>query len=206
MDISKIRDIIEDVDVSSLGIKEEYSVLIPLIEIDDELNIIYELRSKKMGTQPGEVSFPGGGREGNESYLDTAIRETCEELNINRENIEVFGEIDSLVSMVGIKIHCFVGQIVGLNIEDIKPNENEVDHIFTIPLDFFYDNEPRIYNINFKKNLDDDFPFDLIPNGKDYNWRETKDSEVFYNHPIYNLWGFTARMTHNFINILKNNY
>ena len=36
------------------------SVLIPLVEIDDELHIVFQVRSSTLNTQPNEVSFPGG--------------------------------------------------------------------------------------------------------------------------------------------------
>lgn len=205
MDIKEIKEIIKRANVSALGVKREYSVLIPIMKINGELNIIYELRAKDMPTQPGEVSFPGGARENNESFLETAIRETCEELNISEENIEIFGEIDSLISTSGVKIHCFVGEIININFENIKPNPKEVDHIFPIAIDYLMENEPKTYSIRLNRTMAEDFPFHLIPNGENYKWREHRYDEVFYKHTDYKLWGFTARMTHNFINILKNN-
>ena len=64
-----------------LGIEKDFSVLLPLIKVKDELHILYEVRSKNLDTQPGEISFPGGMVENGETYKDAAVRETIEELN-----------------------------------------------------------------------------------------------------------------------------
>lgn len=126
-----------------------------------------------------------------------------EELNIKRDNISIIGELDYLVSYANITIHCFLGTISGINVDNIVPNHDEVDHIFTVPLDFFLNNEPDIYYLDLKTVLNDEFPYNLIPNGRDYNWRSGKHSVMFYHYKDYVIWGFTARMTKNFIDIIK---
>lgn len=62
------------------------AVLIPLIENQGQWEVIYELRAMDMKTQPGEVSFPGGGLEPKETFMKAAIRETVEELKIKEDN------------------------------------------------------------------------------------------------------------------------
>lgn len=202
MIIKDIEEKIKNRPVNPLGVKNKYAVLIPLINIEGEWKILYELRAKDMGSQPGEISFPGGGVEVGETYEDAAIRETVEELGISAENIKILGEIDYLVSNSTI-IHCFVGQIFGINVEDMKPNPAEVDHIFTVPLDFFIEEEPDVYTIEFQRNIAREFPYNLIPNGRAYNWRKMKDRVYFYRYEEYVIWGFTARMTRNFIEIIR---
>ncbi|WP_313233666.1 NUDIX hydrolase [Tissierella praeacuta] len=203
MDIEKIKDIIKHRTPKPIDIKKNYSVLIPIIENNNRLEIIYELRSKNLNNQPGEISFPGGEVEDNENFKGAAIRETAEELNIKEENINIIGELDYLVSYANITIHCFLGTISGLNVDNIVPNHDEVDHIFTVPLDFFMENEPDIYYLDLQTVLNDEFPYNLIPNGKKYNWRRGKHSVMFYYYKDYIIWGFTARMTKNFIDIIK---
>lgn len=203
MDIEKIRKIVNNRIPRPIDIKRNYSVLIPIIENNNRLGIIYELRSKNLNNQPGEISFPGGEVEDNETFQEAAIRETMEELNIKRDNISIIGELDYLVSYANITIHCFLGTISGINVDNIVPNHDEVDHIFTVPLDFFLNNEPDIYYLDLKTVLNDEFPYNLIPNGRDYNWRSGKHSVMFYHYKDYVIWGFTARMTKNFIDIIK---
>ncbi|MBU5425412.1 CoA pyrophosphatase [Tissierella pigra] len=203
MDIEKISEIIRDRTPMPIDIKKNYSVLIPIIEKDNRLEIIYELRSKNLNNQPGEISFPGGEVEHKETFVDAAIRETMEELNIERKNINIIGELDYLVSYANMTIHCFLGTISGLNVDNIVPNVSEVDHIFTVPLDFFLENEPDIYYLDLKTVLNDEFPYNLIPKGRDYNWRRGRHSVMFYHYNNYIIWGFTARMTKQFIDIIR---
>ncbi len=185
-----------------IDVKKEYSVLIPLIKNGDKWEIIYELRSKNI-SQPGEISFPGGRVEKDESFKMAAIRETMEELNIDEKNIEVIGELDYLVSYENIRINCFLGIITGVDLEDINPDKEEVDHIFTVPLEFFLETEADTYYLSVRTVLNEEFPYNLIPNGKDYSWRDGKRSVQFYHYKDYIIWGYTAKMTHQFISIIK---
>ncbi len=186
-----------------IGVEREFSVLIPLVYVDGDLHILYELRSKDISRQPREISFPGGAVEPGESFKEAAIRETMEELNIARKKIEIISPMDYLVSSAGMRISCYLGYLKDLDVSKIRPNIGEVDHIFTVPLDFFLENEPDIYSVNFKRNMAADFPYNLIPNGKDYKWYDSKDEIYFYRYKDYNIWGFTAKMTKNFIDIIK---
>ncbi len=203
MDIEEITRKVRNIEIKPIGVRREYSVLIPLIEKDGAYYILYEMRSKKMDTQPGEVSFPGGAVEGDESYAEAAVRETMEELNIAEENIDLIGELNHLVSAAGLRIHCFLGLIKNLDPEDIRPNKDEVDHIFLVPLEYFMKTEPDSYTIGFKRYINREFPYELIPNGKEYNWRELKDIVYFYIYGDYVIWGFTAQMTKSFIDVIK---
>ncbi len=202
VDFNLIEDRLKDISPEPMDIKRKYAVLIPIIENKGSLEVIYELRSE-MITQPGEISFPGGELEGSETYQEAAIRETMEELNIARDKIEVLGELNYLVSYAGITIHCFVGKIKGLDFNDIRPNHDEVDHIFTVPLDFLLANEPDQYYLDLETVINKEFPYNLIPNGKDYNWRVGRHSVMFYFFKNYIIWGFTARMTKELINKIR---
>lgn len=186
-----------------MDVKGMYSVLIPLIYINDRWEIIYELRAKDMKAQPGEISFPGGRLENGESFKEAAIRESVEELGIGEENIEVIGEIDFLVSYANFTIHCFVGLIKDVELKDMNLNKDEVDHIFTVPVDFFLESEPLMHELALVTEESDSFPYELIPKGRKYNFREGKHQVHFYQYNNYVIWGFTAKMTKQFIEILR---
>lgn len=203
MDIRQIEEKIKDRIPRPIDIVHNFGVLIPLIEIDGEIHILYELRSHDMSTQPGEISFPGGKVEKGESYKQASIRETMEELNIERDNIEVLGQLDYFVSYSNITIYSFLGKLNGINVDDLNPNKAEVDHVFTVPLKFFLENEPDIYYLNLKTDLNDEFPYNLIPNGRDYKWRKGRQTVMFYYYKDYIIWGFTAKMTKKLIEIIK---
>lgn len=201
LDINTIIEKVKDRIPKPLDSFQEYSVLIPLININGQWNIIFELRSMNLNTQPGEISFPGGKVEDGESFKDAAVRETMEELSINQSNIEVLGELDYLVS--NITIRCFVGLLSGVNVDKIQPNPEEVDHIFTVPLGYFLETEPKEYNLNLETKYNAEFPYNLIPNGKDYNFRKVVNKVCFYEYNDYIIWGYTAKMMKNFIKIIK---
>jgi len=188
-----------------LEIIRRYAVLLPLILHQGELHILYEVRGKHLDTQPGEISFPGGSVECGESYREAAIRETSEELNIEQEKITIIGELDYIVSPYNFIIYPYVGLINGINSDDIDFNKEEVDHIFTVPLDFLINSEPILHHAKLDTLLDEDFPYHMIQNGKNYNWRKGKYPIYFYEYEEYIIWGMTARFTKNFVDILKGN-
>ena len=53
-----------------------YAVLVPLVEHDGELSVLYEVRAATLRRQPGEVCFPGGRMEPGETPEVSALRET----------------------------------------------------------------------------------------------------------------------------------
>lgn len=203
MHINEIEKKVRGLIPKPIDVINNYAVLIPLIEIDGETHILYELRSYHMSTQPGEISFPGGKVEKGESFEEASVRETMEELNIGRENIEVLAQLDYLVSYSNRSIYCFLGKLSGIEVEKLKPNKAEVDHLFTVPLEFFCDNEPDRYYLDLKTDLNDEFPYNLIPNGREYNFRKGRQEIMFYYYKDYIIWGFTAKMTRKLIKILK---
>lgn len=201
--VENIRKKIANRDAEALDVKHKYAVLIPMIRVNEQWEIIYELRASTLKRQPGEISFPGGKVENGETYEQAAIRETMEELNIDRSNIEVLGELDYYVAHSKDSIHSFLGVIDGIDLDQIEPSKAEVDHIFTVPLDFFIETEPKVYDIDFKRSISKDLPYNLIPNGKKYNWQKIKDSVYFYMYGDYVIWGYTAKVTNCFIEIIK---
>lgn len=203
MKIEKLRDKMKNRIASPMDVKGNFAVLIPLIYRNDRWEIIFEFRSKHMKTQPGEISFPGGRLENEETFMEAAIRETVEELGIKEENIEILGELDFLVSYANFTIHCFLGIVDGIRLEDMDVNPDEVDHVFAVPVDFFLESEPMSHDLSLRTEESDSFPYELIPQGKNYNFREGKHQVLFYQYQDYIIWGFTARMTKQFIDILR---
>lgn len=201
--INEIINLLKNRDVRPLGIEADFAVLIPLIYINNELHILYEVRAHNLNTQPGEISFPGGRVEKGESFKEAAIRETVEELNINKGNIEIINGIDYIVMPFNMGIYPYVGIIKGIEFEDINYSSDEVESIFTVPLKFFLENQPERYDMSLTTQIGDDFPYHLINNGKAYDWKSGIYPVFFYRYNTYTIWGMTARMTNNFIDIIK---
>lgn len=181
----------------------EFAVLIPLINNKGQWELIYELRAMDMKSQPGEVSFPGGRLEKGETFREAAIRETIEELNIKEENIDIIGELDYLISHANLKIHCFLGTISGVDVDKIEPNPSEVDHLFTVPLNYYLNTEPKGYDLEMQTKYSEEFPYNLIPGGKNYNFRKSERKIYFYQYNDYTIWGYTATMTKHLTEIIK---
>ncbi len=186
-----------------VGEQRCFAVLLPLIYTDDEWQILYEVRSKTV-SQPGETSFPGGAIEPGECPSDAAIRETMEELCLERDNIDILGELDFVVSDTTI-IYCFVGVIQGVRLEDVVVNQEEVQEIFTLSLSWLCCHPPTYYSTLVQADYDDDFPVSRLPGGRSYKWSRRKNVVGFYDIPDsgYNLWGFTAKMTDRFVRFIK---
>ena len=85
MDWNKIADQLNNRVPGLMDASGRYAVLVPLVERDGEVYVLYEVRAATMRRQPGEVCFPGGHIEGDESPENCAVRETWEELGIPAE-------------------------------------------------------------------------------------------------------------------------
>ncbi len=201
----KIKQTLSNHQADVLGHPRKASLILPLVEIDGEWHILFEVRGKTI-RQAGETSFPGGGIDAGETPIDAALRETYEEIGLPSERIEVLGEIDYTASEKHI-VYCFVGAIHHFQKSELKLNQDEVSEVYTVPLDFFMNNEPVYYDTPLKGDKDAIFPFDKIKNGVDYPFYALQRKIPFYQLPEeynrYVLWGYTASFVHNFIEIIK---
>ena len=59
-------------------IYKQYSVMVPLIRKEDGIYVLFEQRASRLKRQPGEICFPGGGRDPGETPLENAVREQLE--------------------------------------------------------------------------------------------------------------------------------
>jgi peroxisomal coenzyme A diphosphatase NUDT7 len=187
---------------SIFGFEElrKYAVLLPLIEVENETHILFEVRSMNLRRQPGEICFPGGKIEQEESQKQCAIRETSEELGIIESHISDVIPLDFMLNAANNIIYPFVGRIK--NPEEIKPNKSEVGEIFTVPLSFFQRTKPDIFKIHFQIVPEEGFPFDLITDGENYKWQTRHMDEHFYQYNGKVIWGLTAKILIHFLSLL----
>lgn len=96
-------------------------------------------RSNQLEQHSGQVAFPGGKVEKNESFTDAAIREAEEEVGLKVSDFEICGYLDTYETGTGYRILPVVGFI--------KPNfiatidTNEVAETFKVPFDFLMDSK-----------------------------------------------------------------
>lgn len=151
------------------------AVLIPLCNVDNEMSLLYTLRKQDLRRHQGQVSFPGGVQDVDDSSVEfTALRETEEELGISRASVDVWGHGNPIVGKE-YNIYPVVGYVGDLKIDDLKPNFSEVEFAFTVPLTHFH-------NPN-------NCCFTQFRNKKGYTL------PVFVNSKC-KIWGLTALITH----------
>ena len=91
-------------------------MLLPLVNTADGISVLFEVRAAKLGWQPGDVCFPGGRAEcSDDSFAATALRETCEELGLDADDVQLIGGLNYLVTHMGPIIHPYVGCIKDIN-------------------------------------------------------------------------------------------
>ncbi|GEK91907.1 NUDIX hydrolase [Alkalibacterium kapii] len=199
--IEHIKSVIAGHDPASVTRQRKYAVLLPLVRVDDELHILFEIRSNIV-SQPGETSFPGGALEERETYREAALRETEEELVLDRNEISILGEMDYIVKEDHV-IKCFVGWLPDTDVSKLAPNE-EVADVFTIPLQYFLTNEPLYHNVQYEIERTGDDPVKLDSDKQKYKWKTIDQQIPFYSLSDYYLWGYTAHLTHRFSELIKN--
>jgi len=111
----------------------EAAVLAPLLWRGDEPFALLTRRPLNMRQHPGQISFPGGGREEKDlTPLHTALRETQEELGIDPSDVDVLGMLGAMPTITSFWVTPFVGVVpagVALN-----PNAFEIDEVLEAPL------------------------------------------------------------------------
>ncbi len=179
------------------------AVLIPLVQVNGEWHILFEVRSLTMRKQPGDISFPGGRIDASDaSPLAAALRETYEELGINPKTVQVIGQLSPYISSSSFVTYPFVA-IVDFNEIIHSYNKDEVEEVFTVPVNWLLQHEPYMHLVSIEPVPSLDFPFDKIFNGAQYNWRTRAMEEWFYDYEQYTIWGLTARILKHFIAMMK---
>ncbi|HRH92171.1 MAG TPA: CoA pyrophosphatase [Agitococcus sp.] len=121
--------------------KADAAVLMAMTR-EDIPRLILTQRAAHLKSHAGEVAFPGGKRDKTDSSLIyTALREAQEEIALNPQDVEVVGELGIFTSRVGIKVKPIIGLLE--DIPQLTPSPDEIDSIFTVPLDVFLQQKPN---------------------------------------------------------------
>ena len=159
------------------------SVLIPLFKERDGHKVLFTERTHKVEHHKGQISFPGGVVDaGDASHLETALREAHEEIGLKRKDVEILGRIDDTMTVASsFVVHPFVGLI--RYPYEFKLSMAEVKRLIKAPLSIFHPEST-------------------------WNQRDSAEYEgVIYRSIAYEyngdlIWGATARMMQNFMEIL----
>ena len=154
------------------------AVLIPILPRGDEFCFLLTQRTHKVETHKGQISFPGGIQEdADANLLQTALRETWEEIGLARQAIQILGEFDEYLSITGLIVTPFAAYIGGpLN---LVPNPDEVDEILQVPFGTFQDARSLRVETRVRQGIE--------------------RKVYFYNFEGKEVWGLTAQIVRDFL-------
>ena len=148
----------------------EASVLIPILTFKQDLEILLTQRSVNLKNHPGQISFPGGKKEKfDRSPVETALRETEEEVGLNRQLVEIIASLPTHKTATGFIIRPYIG-IVSQSFQETLQCD-EVDEIFTVPFDHFL-NEKN-FSVQTRKWNGSQRKYYIVPYGPHYIWGAT---------------------------------
>ena len=172
-----------------------YAVLVPLVEREGEVYVLYEVRAATMRRQPGEVCFPGGHIEGEESPECCALRETWEELGIPAEDIQILGRLDFIAHRANFIMYPILARVSAQAVERMNPNPAEVGETFMVPVSHLLNNPPQEYTYSLIPSTPEDFPYELIGIPRTYRWQRGGENVPIYPWQGHAIWGLTGRIT-----------
>ena len=162
------------------GFARQAAVLMPIFEWENEYYFLLTRRTEDVQTHKGQISFPGGMREGTEDLEKTARRETFEEVGIEESQIEILGRFHDYVSITRFRVTPFAGFINGpfSTMHQIR----EVAEVLKVPFGIFTDPS----RLRIEKNI----------------YTNLEPSVYFYTYGSHQIWGLTARIIKEFIEAL----
>ncbi|MSO74190.1 MAG: CoA pyrophosphatase [Alphaproteobacteria bacterium] len=146
------------------------AVLVPFIDRSSGLTILLTRRTDHLVVHAGQISFPGGRcADGDRSPLDTALRETEEEIGLDRDRVRVLGRLDNYLVGTGYRITPILG--LATPPFELVPDSYEVAEIFELPLDFVL--EPDNYRKDSRLVNGVERRFNVLAYGEHYIWGAT---------------------------------
>jgi len=156
------------------------AVLLPIYYKEGEIHILFTRRTENVREHKRQISFPGGAHQAGESLLQTALRESTEEIGLAPDKVKILGELDDEVTLdSNYAVTPFVGIVPWPY--DFKVDGWETDEIIEAPLPSLLDEESWHH-----KNE--------VVAGR-------KVTSYFYHYRNDVIWGATARILHQFLAI-----
>ncbi len=160
------------------------AVLVPIVERPEGLTVLLTQRTAHLNNHAGQISFPGGSAEElDSSAIETALRETEEEIGLSRRHVEIVGVLPDHVTASSYLVTPVVGLVTPPF--SLTAESNEVAEIFEVPLAFLMDGANH-QRMSFE-----------LPQGA--------GRRSFYAMPYerFFIWGATAGMLRNLFHLLR---
>lgn len=160
------------------------AVLIPIVCSESQWSLLFTRRTANVSSHQNEVSFPGGSYEKLDVTLEnTALRETFEEIGVEKERIAILGRLPISNTITGFNVFPYVGVLT--EPRSIRMNKDEVDSVFSIPITWLED-PANYYEADY---LSPQFGLRRVIHYREYEGEH--------------LWGYTARLTLQLLMLLK---
>ena len=216
LQLKKLREMLPK--KAGINGEEEFlntSVLVLLTNINNEYHFVFEKRAKQI-RNPGEICFPGGkvDNKKDKNTEETAIRETYEEIGIDREKLNIIGRLDSIISPRMIMVNAYLAVVNIKSMDEFHINEKEVEEVLTIPVSYFTNIKPEKYKVLIKAHSnfinENGEKMELLPAEKiglpstyNDNWGDGIYSIYVYKTPKEIIWGITARLIYDIVKKLS---
>ena len=158
------------------------AVLVPLFEKGETCHIIFTKRSHNVRYHKGEISFPGGVVDEEDSELErTALREAFEEIGLKESDVQIIGVLDDIVTITQFVVTPFVGLFPYPY--PFKPSPIEIAELIEVPLSALLDEKCF---------------------GEREIIRGTGKEVVYaYQYDNHVIWGATARILKQFLDLIS---
>ncbi|MFC2033959.1 NUDIX hydrolase [Chloroflexota bacterium] len=160
------------------------AVLLPVYYKQGEYHILFTMRTDKVKAHKGQISFPGGAYEEHDGILvNTALRECSEEICLVAEDVEILGELDDIATFVSNYIISPFVAVIPWPYQ-FKADPFEVEEIIEVPISKLLDESCLHKETEFV-------------NGEEF-------IAYFYHYQDKVIWGATARILAQFLDIYTN--
>lgn len=201
--VQRLEQTLEAHQPKLMDVGAEYAVLVPLVEQDGKMHILYEVRAATMRRQPGEVCFPGGRIDPGEDAVACALRETQEELGIDPKAVQVLGNLDFIAHRSNFIMYPVLAWVEPEAVKAMKPNPDEVGQTFLTPVDYLLEHPPQEYSYVLEPSAPKNFPYELIGIPRDYRWQKGGENVPVYDYQGHAIWGMTGRITRHFLRLVS---
>lgn len=160
------------------------AVLVLIHPRGGEPNVIFTERTNHVEHHKGQMSFPGGACDDTDDcHETTALRETWEEIGVEREHVRLIGTLDDMVTISNFRVTPFVGVLEYEGAYPYLINDHEVARVVEVPLTFLLEEGNMELEV------------------RQHQGREVLVPAFSYNG--HRIWGATARMLHQLIELLR---
>jgi 8-oxo-dGTP pyrophosphatase MutT (NUDIX family) len=167
--------------------RTDAAVLVPLVERDDGLTVLLTQRTAHLRDHAGQISFPGGRAEPSDAdAIDTALRETEEEVGLERRHVEVLGALPVYRTVTNYDVTPVVGLVRPPF--TLRLDTHEVAEAFEVPLAFLM--SPSHHRRHLFEHEGHQREFLSMP------WPRPDGQGDYF------IWGATAAMLRNFYRLL----